>query len=247
MKTLPKLALSLGLLSTLFLAGCYAPPTPPPPRVATVYQPPVYQPPKTAVLFVTNDTGLTTEQIEARRADAMRYLRNNGYLRDEELLVDDPAHADRIIRVSPNTQPGGGYHVRVFTPAQNQTSNSHSLLDDDWHRPRPDVTIYRTRPLYPRYYDPFYRDPLFYDPFDPWFGSSFNFFYHRNYYSPVYPRYYSPPRHHHRRHHGTGTHTPHSTLTPPSGSVESPPPATSSSEPAPARREPLNRPRPHQP
>lgn len=198
MKTRLAFRLLLVAASAGLMAGCYAPPAPPPPRVHATYQAPVYQPPRVAVQFVTAETGLTTEQIENRRHDALNFLRKNGYLRDPDVIVDDASVADRVLFVSPSQQIGGGFDVRVFTPGESThtASDSYSnLLDDYWAEPPTNVLYVRPRPYLS---DWWHRDPFFHDPFSP--RSSFHFSYRHHYWRPHYPRYYGPVLGHPHRH-----------------------------------------------
>mgnify|MGYP001275686857 CR=1 FL=1 len=183
MKTLRAFLLVSVGAGVFGLSGCHVPPSPPPPRVNVTYQAPVYEPPKTTVLFVPRETDATPDTVRRGREDALSYLRRNGYLRDNDVLVDDAAMADRIIRVTPSNAIGGGYDVRVFTPGDSSRARMQSSrADDDWDEPRSSVMIIRPR---------FYHDPFW----DPWFYRYPSVGFHGFYYRDLHP-------HHHRPHFG---------------------------------------------
>lgn len=104
----------LRALPTLLLAGCLlalaACSTPPPPRVATRTAYKI----ATALLLASEDGKLTAEQLQAKRDEVVRYLTERGLLMPDDVLVNNAAAADRIIRVS--IAASGGFKVTIFNP-----------------------------------------------------------------------------------------------------------------------------------
>lgn len=104
----------LRVLFAPLLAGCLlalaACSTPPPPRVTarTVYKI------NTALLLASADGKLTTEQLQAKRDEVVLYLTERGLLTPGDILVNNAAAADRIIRVS--IAESGGFKVTIFNP-----------------------------------------------------------------------------------------------------------------------------------
>lgn len=197
----PVRLLVLAMLAALAaaLGGCGAPPGPPIARpTAVIYRPP--PPPTTAVLLAAESPTLTPAALEARREDVIAYLREHGYLASNDVLVNDTARADRLVRVVLDVN--GRYEVTVFHPGGN-----HAAATPYGTGRAGPTTVIEREPIYPvfprtyrpfpRYLDPLYRDPWYRDPFsDPfWPGSAFDFHYRRDYFhpSPLYPRHRPHP------------------------------------------------------
>lgn len=167
MRPLPTLLLAALLAA---LSGCQAPP---PPRVVTHATFKV----QTALLLTSEDGRLTADQLAARRDDIVRYLTARGLLSADDILVNNAAAADRLIRVS--IAADDTYKVTIFNPGS--TGAYYSPLPT----PLPHSSTYQSP-----YYDPFFDFGYYYSPF-PEFG--YYPYLPRSLPRPRYPHDYQPP------------------------------------------------------
>jgi hypothetical protein len=174
------------------LSGCYAPPQPPLVRHQVPYEPPPPpEPPSVAVLVSSETPRIAPSLAEQRRPQIMDYLRERGYLRADERVVNDAARADRIIRVA--LQDDGSYRVDVLEP---RASTPEIGREIHFERSLPPPTIYRYQ-SFPDPFDPFYAAPFgprFYDPYYR-YHPGIGLYHPRSYYRPILPLYpqYHPP------------------------------------------------------
>ncbi|MBI2510821.1 MAG: hypothetical protein HYV96_02480 [Opitutae bacterium] len=159
----------------LALAACS---TPPPPRVTThaVYKI------NTALLLASEDGKLTTEQLQAKRDEVVRYLTESGLLGPDDILVSNAAAADRIIRVS--IAESGGFKVTIFNPGSTGAFYSSAP------RVSGDVRVSVGSDDYWPTYDPWFDQGYYYSPYP---APGYYRYQPRDYLRPYYPRDDLPP------------------------------------------------------
>ncbi|WP_415910673.1 hypothetical protein [Oleiharenicola sp. Vm1] len=167
LRALPLALLAGGLLA---LAGCS---TPPPPRVTT--RAPIRI--NTALLLVSEDGKLSTDQLAAKRDEVVRYLTERGLLAPEDVLVPDTAAADRIIRVA--ISESGGFKVTIFNPGGTGA----------YYSAPPDYDRVRGGDYWP-VYDPWFDQGYYYSPYP---APGYYRYLPRNEPRPHYPPGYTPP------------------------------------------------------